>query len=108
MKLSDLRPCDNCGGPVGTSFNLIRHSLVVMNAHKANRVLGMSMMFDGSLQLAEVMGTDPDCVTIAGEFNPALWTDFYVCNECYYKKFLSILALMEKRIEQLEKAQVKA
>lgn len=101
MKLSELRPCDNCGGPVGTTFNILRHSIVAVNAEKANRVLGMAQFFQGHLGLAEVMGPEDNPVIIAGEFNPVLWTDLFICQDCYYQKHLSIPSMMENRVNKI-------
>ncbi|SRR5258708_3762143 len=83
MKLSELRPCDNCGGIVAPQFYIVRSSLAIINPQSANATLGLTQMFGGHLALAEVMSPDADAVKIAGEFNKELWIELRLCRDCY-------------------------
>ncbi len=84
---------------MGTTFHLVKHSIVAVNAQKANQVLGLTQFFQGHIGLAEVMAPEVDVATIAGEFNKALWSEFFLCQECYYSKGLCIAELMQDRID---------
>lgn len=83
MKLSELRPCDNCGGIVAPQFYIVQTSLAIINPQAANATLGLTQMFGGHLALAEAMSPDAEAVKIAGEFNKELWTELRVCAKCY-------------------------
>lgn len=82
MKLSELRPCDYCGGPLTGKdkrcpvFHVIDRRLATIDPVEANQVLGMTQYFQGALGLAEIMGpADPVKVSYVTE--TAL-----VCNDC--------------------------
>jgi hypothetical protein len=84
MKLSEVRPCDNCGGPIAPIFNVIRVSPAIFNPREVNQVLGMTQMFGGALGLAEVMAGGNDAVKVAID-DPAYKdsvVDIYLCNKC--------------------------
>lgn len=83
MKLSEIRPCDNCGGKIVPMFYVVRFSVAMFAPRATNEMLGLTQMFGGSLQLAEVMGADPEAVKIAGDEEPALWTDLLICQDCF-------------------------
>lgn len=42
MKLSDLRPCDAFGGPLGLSFNVVRHSGALAGGKATREVVGLT------------------------------------------------------------------
>ncbi len=96
MKLSELRPCDVCSGPVQTVFYLVTISLAVVDVEKANRVLGLNQIYGGSaFELAEIMSPDPECVKILEEEMSEPPEKIFVCQDCATKD-LNVLALMEK------------
>lgn len=96
MKLSDLRPCDNCGGPLKLGiFYVVRASLAIVRPQAANQVLGLAQVFQGSLGLAEVMAPEADCVKIAGYDEPCLWNEIIVCQDCFMSD-LNVAAISEK------------
>lgn len=83
MKLSEIRPCDACGGPIAPLFNLVRTTPALFNQRKTNEVLGLNQFFGGkALGLAEVMAPSPDVVTLAGDTHPELITELFICNAC--------------------------
>lgn len=87
MKLSELRPCASCGGTLdGGIFYIVWSSVAVIDAHAANRTLGLTQFFGGTgagLQLAEAMGADADCVKIGSDVEPNLKTFLFLCTSCY-------------------------
>lgn len=99
MKLSQLRPCDNCDGAVGQCFQLIRTSLVMVNPNIANQVLGMAQILGGDLRLAEVMADSGGAVTVAGDAEPKLMSEIFLCHKCYATTFGKLAALIERRNE---------
>lgn len=96
--LSDLRPCDNCRGPVGLMFHVIRVSMAIVNAHAVNEYLGMHRFFGGRAapQLVENFAPSAaNAVTVAGDEHPELMTEIVVCQDCLFMKDLSIPVLIE-------------
>lgn len=83
MKLSEVRPCDNCGSPIFPVFYVVRTSLAVFNVDATNENLGLMRMLRGSLALAEVMSSEPEAVKIGGEEDKQLWAEIYLCQSCY-------------------------
>lgn len=101
MKLSDLRPCDNCGGPIGQIFYQVRTSIVMVKAQAANQMLGLTQMMGGSLALAEAMGPEPDCVTVGGDHDPELFTHLLMCQDCFMKP-VRLAEVVEHRAKATE------
>lgn len=76
MKLSELKPCENCGGPVAPVFYRVTVEQVMIGPEAANRVLGLNMMFGGdALGLAETFA--PDDVTLVLQTNATV-----LCSDC--------------------------
>ena len=84
MRLSELRPCDNCGGVLhqGGIFYVLRFSIAVINAMKANQVLGLTQMLGGALGLAEAMAPEDDVVAVGMDEDPELKTEWLLCPAC--------------------------
>lgn len=101
MKLSELRPCDCCGGKIAPNFYVVRGSLAVFSPHAANATLGLATMFGGALALAEAMSPDSEVVKIAGEFDKALWNEIFLCQSCYMGD-VNLAMISEKRSEAKE------
>lgn len=85
MKLSELKPCTYCGGPLtgenrsAPIFHVveIRHAMIDANA--VNEVLGMTRYFQGALGLAEVMAPrEPIKVS-------KIISTTMICNDCLHK-----------------------
>ncbi|MBP8055166.1 MAG: hypothetical protein KA314_04960 [Chloroflexi bacterium] len=83
MKLSELRPCDQCRGKLAPIFYVVRVSLAVIKADAANATLGLMQMFRGNLGLAEAFSPQPNAITVAGDEEPKLWTELFLCQDCY-------------------------
>ena len=103
MKLSEIRPCDNCGGVIVPIFYVVRTSIAVFNADATNEMLGLARMFRGSLALAETMGSQPEAVKIGGEENKELWVEIYLCQDCYVRN-VNLAVLAEKIGKQDEES----
>lgn len=104
MKLSALRPCDQCGGPLGLSFGVVRCSTALVSPRSAREVLGVSAIFGGALGLAEVMAPDADgAVVVLGDREPALTTELLLCMDCYATAAVSLAELMGRREMALER-----
>lgn len=104
MKLSELRPCDSCNGPLigkGPTANPLWYVVRVTQAvvsQKANQVMGLAQYFNGDLGLAEVMAPEPDkAVLVLGDENKELLTELFLCMECAVTPRKSVAILVEKR-----------
>lgn len=106
MKLSELRPCDNCGGSFkGGFFEVVRTTLAFVKPSAAQQVLGLTQIFGGALRLAEAMAPESDAVVIAMDNDKLLMTEIFVCQECFMKP-LNYAALAEKVSDRLSKDEV--
>lgn len=100
MKLSDLRPCDNCGGKIAPAFYVVRISQAfIMPA--ARQTLGLMEMFHGNLGLAEVFTPDPDAVKVVGDEEKSLMTELLLCQNCRLMGKVDLVVLGERRNEQI-------
>jgi hypothetical protein len=106
MKLSEIRMCDNCDGPVSQMFYVARFSIALIKPDAGNQVLGLARMFRGSMALAEVMAPEPDCITVAmdDKEHQGLTTELLLCTNCYCGN-VNLALLAEKRAEQMGKAE---
>ena len=95
MKLSQVRPCDNCGKPIAPIFYVIRTSIAVFNANATNEMLGLARMFHGSLALAETLGSQPEAVTVGSDQDHHLQDEIFLCQDCYVSN-VNIAVLVEK------------
>lgn len=99
MKLSDIRPCDQCGGKIAPMFYVVKSSIAMFNRNAVNEQLGLVQMFGGGgagIALAEVMGAHGnDVVMIAGDEDEQLWFEFYLCQDCFMGP-VNLAVLMEK------------
>jgi hypothetical protein len=94
MKLTELRPCDNCGGPIAPTFYVVSIDQALVHPKAANEVLGLNQMFGGhALQLAEVMAPDAEAVKMV----PGGPTKIYLCIACCCTAGILLAALLEKR-----------
>lgn len=78
MKLSELKPCDKCGGKIAPVFYVVNMQQVMIDAVAANRTLALNQMFGGALGLAENMSPD-DSVTQVLNQKRAI-----ICQECFF------------------------
>ena len=106
MKLSELRPCDNCGGQISPVFNLVTCDIGAVNPVEARTNLGLTQMFGGALGLAEVMSPTPDCVKLASDKpeTAPLRRRLFLCMECWCKPIClgEVLEKVSDRKYQIE------
>ncbi len=95
MKLSELKPCRNCGKMPVSHFYVVRTSMAFFSPKAAQQILGLNTYFGGALGLAELFSPDPEMIKIAGNENPILWTEYLLCMECYMSK-VTLAELAEK------------
>lgn len=95
MKLSDLRPCDNCGGKIAPAFYVVRISPAFI-VPAARQTLGLMEMFHGNLRLAELFTPEPDAVRVAGDEEKTLMTELLLCENCYLMGKVDLVVLSEK------------
>lgn len=106
MKLSDLRPCDNCGGAYkGGMFYVVRMSLAFVKPEAARQVLGLNTYFGGALKLAEAMAPEPDTVVIGMDMEKQTMTEVFLCQDCFIEP-LNYAVLAEKVNARLSKDEV--
>src|SRR5580698_11127776 len=103
MKLSELRPCAVCRGPLVPIWQVVRISMAALDRSKTQRVLGMTQFFGGNLALAEVMTSD-DCVMVLGDQDPAMMTEFNICQTCFLKGPINLAELVESQNADESKA----
>lgn len=103
MKLSALRPCDNCGGPIAPTFYVVRYSIAVINPTKTNQILGMTQFFQGSLALGELFAEDGQAVNVAMDDREYkdLMTEIFLCNKCHLND-INLALLADKVAEKSE------
>ncbi len=79
MRLSELRPCDLCGGAIAPIFYLVDVQVAVVDAQATNTTLGLRQALGGSMVLADAMGPGGE-VRLGG---PELTTRLFVCQGCH-------------------------
>jgi hypothetical protein len=85
MKVSELRPCDNCGGKIAPSFFRLKVTQALINADAVNEFLGMHQFFGGRASHALVENFAPkahDAVLFFGDKDPQLETTLLICVSC--------------------------
>lgn len=105
-KLSDVRPCDHCGGSIVHGFWVLHLSQAMFNANNANAVLGLNQMFGGGPQLralpiAETFAPG-DAVLVFGDKDPTLYTTAIICADCFLMRPVD-LAIVFDRIHQRQR-----
>jgi hypothetical protein len=99
MKLSELRPCDVCGGKLAPSFYVLRMSIALISPTPTNQVLGLAQYFQGNLGLAEVFAPESDQAVVVAmdeKEHTGLMQEFFVCTTCYMAP-ICLAELVEKR-----------
>lgn len=98
MKLSQLRPCDVCGGKIAPSLYVLRMSIALFKPQATNEVLGLTQIFQGALGLAEVFAPDDDAVIVAMDDKEyrELMHEFFICSDCYMKP-IDLPLLVERK-----------
>ncbi len=110
MKLSELRPCDNCGGQILSSerrfFFVVRVSQAMADEKAMRSTGGLLQMFGGitnpgALAVAEVFSPDDEVVRVLSDEMPEAQTELILCMGCLGKD-LNLMVLVDHR--QLEEA----
>jgi len=99
MKVTDLRPCDNCGGPIAPSFYIVRMTMAFIKPAAIDEFMGMHKFFGGRASPALVENFAPaaaDAVIVAGDKEPSLMTEAFVCAKCYIDRDLDLPMLQER------------
>jgi len=84
MKLSELRPCDCCGGKLIPMFHIIEVRTALFDSRAGRQTGGLLEYFGGlnnpgALAIAECMSPDADVVKVPSE----LKVELILCNKCY-------------------------
>lgn len=103
MKLSELRPCDKCGGKTAPAFYIVRISQALV-LPSARQSLGLMTMFHGNLKLAEAMSPNPDAVMVFGDQDKGLMSELIICQVCYLAGEIDLVMLAERRNEAVAAA----
>jgi len=101
MKLSQLRPCDVCGGKIAPSFYVVRTSIALFKPQATQQTLGLAQYFGGNLGLAEIFSPDEDAVVVAmdNEEHKELMSEFFICQNCYLTKPIDLALLAERKVQ---------
>ncbi len=79
VKITELKPCGGCGGPVAPAFFAVEVRQHVVNPEAVNQILGLNQMFGGNaLGLAEVFSSH-DSVTE----EPGGPVQVILCSACF-------------------------
>lgn len=95
-KLSDLRPCDRCGGPVNPTFYVVDVATMVVNQTRVREHVGLATLLGGGSRASEIalaMGTgeSDDCIGILSKATVVL------CVACGPDAAGEVLMLGEKK-----------
>ncbi|MCC6671075.1 MAG: hypothetical protein IT458_08440 [Planctomycetes bacterium] len=89
MRISDLRPCDACGGAVGISFLRVKVEHLLVEVGKVQQYAAMGMFFGGAMGLAKVFADD-ECTKVTGT------ADAVLCWDCFAIKCSPLAAVFER------------
>lgn len=101
--LLELRPCDNCGGPIHSLFYVVRSSLVSVDVNTVNQFIGMHQFFNGKASAALLENFVPGAATavrVVGDEDPTLMTELLLCQDCHFNKPLDLSLLIERANER--------
>ena len=101
FKMLDLRPCDNCDGPLVPIFQVIRVSMAVLNRKATNEQLGLTQMMGGTGMGAHMGAHGDNVVDVLAQQKDGEWTDLLVCQQCYIAG-VDPCQLAEKRAHAIE------
>jgi hypothetical protein len=80
MKIEEqIKPCDNCGGPIGPTFYEIEVNAYLVDYGAISRYMGLQMMMGGSKALADVFTPESQFADKFGSHKKTL------CMNCYAK-----------------------
>jgi hypothetical protein len=102
VKLSDLKPCAVCGGPLPPIWRVVRVSLAALDREATNGVLGVSQMMGGlhvpgALAIAEALAPASDqAVMVLGDKDKSMMDEFNICQGCFLTKPIDLALLQER------------
>lgn len=98
MTLRQLKPCDKCGGHIGSGSYVLRMSLLIVNANALNATGGIAQMLGGGPSgwgIAEALSPDTNYVIVAGDEEPELMTELVLCQQCVLGGSVDLASLLE-------------
>lgn len=119
MKLSDLRRCDGCHGPLlkpgMATWHVVRVSQAMLDPKAVGRTMGLAQFFGegdakrpGAFALAEVFSDrSEDAWMILGDKDKALWTELFLCFDCYALGRRPLASVAEQRSEEEAEAEAR-
>ena len=98
IKLSEIRSCDACGGPIAPVFSYVQIRMGVFNSKNSNQVLGMMQMWGKqsmqALKVAEALAPGADeAVEVVDEADAT--TTLFICSKCILEP-IDLTVLMAK------------
>lgn len=99
MKVSELRPCDHCGGPIAPAFYVVRFSQALIRAQAVNEFMGMHQFFGGRAGPALVENFAPassDAALVFMDKDKQFQTELFLCQDCFTGD-INLAMLMERR-----------
>lgn len=102
IKLSEIRPCDGCGGKIAPIFNVVTVKMAAFNLRNVNSVLGTSQILGHrSLAIAEALAAGADnAIEVLEDENAT--TRLFLCQNCCSSE-QNLAALAEKRYDATER-----
>lgn len=107
MKVTELRPCDNCAKPIAPAFWVLRFSQALINAHAVNEFMGMHQFFGGRAGPALVENFAPalsEAALVFMDKDKQLQTELYICSTCFIEGPIDLAMLMGRRAVAKEAA----
>lgn len=111
MKLSELRPCDKCGGRIEPSFYVVEFSLALIGGRACREVFGMATILGGlhALRVAEALAPHPEhAVIVVGDEDPSLKVQLLICSTCFFDGAIDLAMLWEAVRQRCERAEATA
>lgn len=104
MKISEVRPCDNCSKPLAEAgtFYVIDFSHAIVSRAAYRELIGLAMMLGDSVTLAEVMSPNPEIITVFGDAEPSLRTRLLICNTCFITGTIDLAAAAERLADRIK------
>ena len=99
MKLSELRPCDFCGGPLIPQFYILQYKQAIFTP-QTQQMLSATQIMGGSLVIAEALFPRADEAVLIIEDAPGIDSlEIIVCRKCFMEReirFVDLMGVTEK------------
>lgn len=101
MKLSELKPCASCNGPLlkppAGNWYVIRQTIAMVSPNSAQSVMGLAAYFRGHLGLAEAFAPEADkaVMILADQPGAPKASEIHICMDCYVRHFGRLGVLLE-------------